>query len=437
MASDLRFYNEDGQGHIYDEDGREAMAVDEIPSFRLTKLKILQNFIKHTEVDMSGLSEGYDTTMKDAPKKKDRAAEYTKYTPYQREAYIHYAFEKGLTHDESCRLANVNKYTARKWRAEYKSNPDAGVPEKKTNKTGKQRISQLNEQHKDILIRFYDEKPIATIQDGVEALTNSFEGLTIKKTRVAEFMKNECNLSLKSIARNPVQQNSTKTVEARAAWVAEWVAKGIDYHNNCMFVDESCFNVNMTRGRAWSKKGEPAIEETPSTKAVSKTALGAVSSAGVVNVSIREAGNVKRKVAGATKRKAPEDWLNLPKGTTGNHFMQSAVDTVDIMDQFPEMRGYHIVTDNAPIHVHNIVDPIIIRREYIPVYLPPYSPELNSIEQLWKDLKDYVKRDKLEDNETLTSRMMDACEKVTLQNIRNYIQHSINILPKCLNKEPI
>ena len=88
------------------------MAVDEIPSFRLTKLKTLQKFIKHTEVDMSSLYEGHDTTMKEAPEKKDRATEYTKYTPYQREAYIHYAFEKGLTHDESCILANVNKYTA-------------------------------------------------------------------------------------------------------------------------------------------------------------------------------------------------------------------------------------------------------------------------------------------------------------------------------------
>ncbi|OBZ91038.1 hypothetical protein A0J61_00922 [Choanephora cucurbitarum] len=170
---------------------------------------------------MSGLSDGHDTTMKDTPKKKDSATEYTNYNPYQREGYIHYAFEKDLTQDESCRLAHVNKYTARKWKAEYKSNPDAGVPEKKTNKTGNQRILQLNEQHKDVLIRFYEEKSTATIQDGVEALTNSFKGLTIKKARVAELIKNECNLSLKSIIRHPVQRNSTKTVEARAAWVAE------------------------------------------------------------------------------------------------------------------------------------------------------------------------------------------------------------------------
>ena len=90
-----------------------------------------------------------------------------------------------------------------------------------------------------MLICIYDEKPTATSQDGVEALINSFEGLTIKKARVAELMKNECNLSLKSITRHPVQRNSTKTLEARAAWVAEWIAEGIDYHNNCIFVDES------------------------------------------------------------------------------------------------------------------------------------------------------------------------------------------------------
>ncbi|EIE83399.1 hypothetical protein RO3G_08104 [Rhizopus delemar RA 99-880] len=40
--------------------------------------------------------------------------------------------------------------------------------------------------------------------------------------------------------------------------------------------------------------------------------------------------------------------------------------------------------DNAPIHHHDAVDPIILQRGYIPVYLPPYSPELNPIEMFWK-----------------------------------------------------
>ena len=61
--------------------------------------------------------------------------------------------------------------------------------------------------------------------------------------------------------------------------------------------------------------------------------LGAISSVGVVNVSMREPGNVKRrKVAGVTKRKAPSDKISMPKGTTGAHYMHFIIDTMDIMD---------------------------------------------------------------------------------------------------------
>lgn len=137
------------------------------------------------------------------------------------------------------------------------------------------------------------------------------------------------------------------------------------------------------------------------------------------------------------REKAPEDRLSVPKGTTGGHFMQFIFDTMDIMDQFPEIKGHHLVMDNTPIHVHSIVDSLIVNREYTPVYLPPYSTELNAIEQFRKDLKEYVKREKLQGNKTLTSRMMDACEQVPLQNIQNYVQHSINTFPKCINKLPI
>lgn len=148
-----------------------------------------------------------------------------------------------------------------------------------------------------------------------------------------------------------------------------------------MFLDESGFDINMTRGRAWSAIGKPAIVETPSGRAVSHTVLGAISSADVVYVSMREPGNIKRrKVVGATKRKTPGDKLSVPSGTTGSHYMHFIVDTMDIMDTFPDMQGYHIVMDNAPIHVPAMIDPLIEKRGYIPVYLPPYSPELNPIE---------------------------------------------------------
>jgi hypothetical protein len=50
---------------------------------------------------------------------------------------------------------------------------------------------------------------LAVIQDAVENLTKSFEGL-------AEFMKEECNLSIKAVTRYPVARNSRTTLGTRA-----------------------------------------------------------------------------------------------------------------------------------------------------------------------------------------------------------------------------
>jgi hypothetical protein len=47
------------------------------------------------------------------------------------------------------------------------------------------------------LMEFFDENPQAVIQDAVDELTSKFSGLEMKKSRVHEFMKNECNLTMK------------------------------------------------------------------------------------------------------------------------------------------------------------------------------------------------------------------------------------------------
>jgi transposase len=172
---------------------------------------------------------------------------------------------------------------------------------------------------------------------------------------------------------------------------------------------------------------------------VSHTVIGGISAYGVVNVSLRVPGNVKkRRVVGAKRRKAPEGVAAaIPKGTTAGHFVQFISDTLDIMDAFPNMKVFHIVMDNAPIHPRNVVDPIASQRGYIPVYLPPHSPELNPIEMFWKVLKDRVKRGKLTDAETLSSRIIEGSEDVSVEHLQNFIQHSINVISNYLNKKPL
>lgn len=64
---------------------------------------------------------------------------------------------------------------------------------------------------------------------------------------------------------------------------------------------------------------------------------------------------------------------------------------MDEIDCFPEHKGYYIVVDNAPIHTAAQIDEMIVARGYRSIYLPPYSPELNPIEQFWSIVKNKVK----------------------------------------------
>ncbi|GAA5809516.1 hypothetical protein MFLAVUS_002925 [Mucor flavus] len=51
--------------------------------------------------------------------------------------------------------------------------------------------------------------------DAVEMLTSKFAGLEIKKSRVHEFMRDECNLSLKQTTRWPEARANEHNVQNR------------------------------------------------------------------------------------------------------------------------------------------------------------------------------------------------------------------------------
>lgn len=71
--------------------------------------------------------------------------------------------------------------------------------------------------------------------------------------------------------------------------------------------------------------------------------------------------------------------------------------------------------DNAPIHKNGDIQKYIESRGYGCIYLPVYSPELNPIEQFWSVCKGKIKREELLEEEALTSRIQDACNRILLR----------------------
>lgn len=118
------------------------------------------------------------------------------------------------------------------------------------------------------------------------------------------------------------------------------------------------------------------------------------------------------------------------------HYMIFLQKTMNCMDQFPEMKRCYIVMDNAPIHTTDEIEEMILKREYRSIYLPPYSPELNLIENFWSTMKSYVKRTKLNGTGNLKMRVIEASNEMRPFTLRNIRHHSVNIFGKCLQMKP-
>ncbi|KAG1147980.1 hypothetical protein G6F37_002270 [Rhizopus arrhizus] len=147
----------------------------------------------------------------------------------------------------------------------------------------------------------------------------------------------------------------------------------------------SGFNINMRPPSGWSLKGKPDVTVTPTGRAVSHTVLGAISAKFVVSMELQ-----KHQVKPRSQ---------LQKGTITSHYMKFLEKILDEMGFFPELKD--IIMDNAPIHTADQIDEMIVARWYKSIYLPPYSPELNPIEQFWAIVKNKVKRCSFEPTEDL------------------------------------
>lgn len=151
--------------------------------------------------------------------------------------------------------------------------------------------------------------------------------------------------------------------------------------------------------------------------------------------------DVRKVQATSKKRKTVSGSSSSHKktkgGTVTGHYFNFVASCMDVMDCHPEFKGHYIVMDNAPIHKHKYIQKYIESRGYRCEYLPPYSPELNPIEQFWSVVKSKLKREKLLEEETMTMRIQDACNKVLISDLRGFCHYSLSKFEDCLSRKPI
>ncbi|KAL1929533.1 hypothetical protein VTP01DRAFT_1671 [Rhizomucor pusillus] len=275
-----------------------------------------------------------DIRMKEANVKR----EYVRYTVQDKVRFFDLKIEKCMSASAAAKQLGIHIRTAQRWVKQYNLLP--GSIFESCKQIGRKCI--LNEEHKTAVIHFIDANPSASVVEVTEHLPERFNDLKVSRSTVYNFMRSECSLSLKKADFHSIERNSPAKIQERYDWVRKWENTDMNFLTNCVFLDESAFDVNLKRSRAWSKKDTRTIVTRPTTRANITSILGAISATDLIAVGVK-------KPRPAKKRKADG---YMSSGIVTGRYISFLKLTLDEMDKHPHMRGHYVVMDNAPIHTH-------------------------------------------------------------------------------------
>ncbi len=162
-----------------------------------------------------------------------------------------------------------------------------------------------------------------------------------------------------------------------------------------VFVDESGATTSMTRGYGRAPQGERVREGSPAGHWRTLTLLGAMSCSGLI----------------AT--------MTIAEPTDGDIFLAFVEQVL-----CPRLRpGQVVIMDNLPSHkVEGVYEKIALTGAFL-VYLPPYSPDLNPIEQCWSKIKQILRSAKARSEELLEQAVAEALHCISSENANAWFRH--------------
>jgi transposase len=179
----------------------------------------------------------------------------------------------------------------------------------------------------------------------------------------------------------------------RAAWRV-MVAGEIDA-DRLVFVDECSTNTSLAPLYAWSPKGERAHCSVPRNWGANVTLLASMSVGGM---------GACLAVEGPTTREVFETYLQRLL--------------------VPSLKpGQVVVMDNLSSHRGGRVRKLIEGEGCQLLYLPPYSPDLNPIEEAFAKLKALLRKAGARTREALIEAIGWALEAVTAKDARGFFEH--------------
>jgi transposase len=172
--------------------------------------------------------------------------------------------------------------------------------------------------------------------------------------------------------------------------------------NKLVFLDEAGFNFSMARRWARSPIGTRAVSREPAARG----------------------GNIS--VIGAVRLSGPVSHYMYDGAIDGNRFTDFVTDRLA-----PKLsKGDVVIWDNVRFHFDPRARAAIEAQGAIVVHLPPYSPELNPIEECWSLVKSVVRALKPRMVTELVAAVSRAFQSLTRPKIQGFFNHAAYALPE-------
>ena len=125
------------------------------------------------------------------------------------------------------------------------------------------------------------------------------------------------------------------------------------------------------------------------------------------------------------------DLMNVLEGPSNGQeillFFEEAVNLIRVDESAVLERGESVIMDNCGFHHCHFVEPILtallancgVRL----LFQPPHSPEFNTCELCFHDIKEFLRRDQRLAEEQTAYAIYEACENITQQKSVNYFAH--------------
>lgn len=162
-----------------------------------------------------------------------------------------------------------------------------------------------------------------------------------------------------------------------------------------VFIDESGINLAMTRRYARSPRGTRAIAYEPKQRAKNHTVMGAMGVNGMILAEVIDGGMKK------------PDFIA---------FMTSLFERLK--------RGQCVVLDNLRSHHAAEIKDLAKAAKIGLIYLPPYSPDLNPIEEAWSKFKAWLRKRRARVIENLMSAAQEALSRITPADVLGWTRHA-------------